>query len=248
MAADFQASPVAPSTTRKSTETWPGAGIQFAGRPTDACEAYIKSHASQGWRALPQHYDDPVLFGGNLDRPRAEEAAGGYRAGRIEVWLVLQDRPPHPLAADFAKLVEAFDAKSISFVAVTQQFNTTDVHGTADPHRTLLVLCPVRTGTVLRAGAGQKSRQSRRKGKWTGGTAALGYDDARGQKARHQQTEAETVRIHLPPLTQPLELRSFSKLVRGSRPQAASSPSAATPRVTKFNGAIPFTYGPSPTS
>src|SRR5216684_7902408 len=95
----------------------------------EACEAYIKSQASQGWKVLPQPYDDPAFSGGNLDRPALKKLLADIEAGRINVVVVYKiDRLTRSLA-DFAKLVEAFDAKSISFVAVTQQFNTTTSMG-----------------------------------------------------------------------------------------------------------------------
>jgi DNA invertase Pin-like site-specific DNA recombinase len=115
--------------TRKSTEH--GLELEFNSLDAqrDACEAYIKSQASQGWRALPQHYDDPAYSGGNLDRPALQQLLKDIDAGRIDVIVVYKiDRLTRSLA-DFAKLVEAFDAKSISFVAVTQQFNTTTSMG-----------------------------------------------------------------------------------------------------------------------
>jgi DNA invertase Pin-like site-specific DNA recombinase len=115
--------------TRKSTEH--GLELEFNSLDAqrDSCEAYIKSQASQGWRALPQHYDDPAFSGGNLDRPALQQLLRDIDAGRIDVIVVYKiDRLTRSLA-DFAKLVEAFDAKSISFVAVTQQFNTTTSMG-----------------------------------------------------------------------------------------------------------------------
>src|SRR5260370_1758695 len=111
--------------TRKSTEH--GLELEFNSLDAqrDACEAYVKSQSSQGWRALPHHYDDPAYSGGNLDRPALQQLLKDIDAGRIDVIVVYKiDRLTRSLA-DFAKLVEAFDAKSISFVAVTQQFNTT---------------------------------------------------------------------------------------------------------------------------
>src|SRR5260370_35851438 len=115
--------------TRKSTEH--GLELEFNSLDAqrDACEAYTKSQASQGWKALTQHYDDPAYSGGNLDRPALQQLLKDIDAARIDVIFVYKiDRLTRSLA-DFAKLVEAFDAKSISFVAVTQQFNTTTSMG-----------------------------------------------------------------------------------------------------------------------
>src|SRR5260370_1691037 len=115
--------------TRKSTAH--GLELEFNSLDAqrDACEAYIKSQASQGWKALPQRYDDPAYSGGNLDRPALQQLLKDIDAGRIDVIVVYKiDRLTRSLA-DFAKLVEAFDARSVSFVAVTHQFNTTPSMG-----------------------------------------------------------------------------------------------------------------------
>ena len=115
--------------TRKSTEHGLEQEFNSLHAQRDACEAYIKSQASQGWRALPQHYDDPAYSGGNLDRPALKRLLADIDAGKVDVIVVYKiDRLTRSLA-DFAKLVEAFDARSISFVAVTQQFNTTTSMG-----------------------------------------------------------------------------------------------------------------------
>ena len=140
--------------TRKSTEHGLEQEFNSLDAQREACEAYIKSQASQGWRALPQHYDDPAYSGGNLDRPALKKLLADIEAGKVDVVVVYKiDRLTRSLA-DFAKLVEAFDARSISFVAVTQQFNTTTSMGRLTLN-VLLVLCPVRAGAVLRAGPGQ---------------------------------------------------------------------------------------------
>ena len=193
--------------TRKSTEH--GLELEFNSLDAqrDACEAYIKSQASQGWRALPQHYDDPAYSGGNLDRPALKKLLADIEAGRIDVVVVYKiDRLTRSLA-DFAKLVEAFDARSISFVAVTQQFNTTTSMG----RLTLNVLLSF--AQFERELSSERVRDkiaaSRRKGKWTGGTVPLGYD-AKDKKLVINKAEAETVRTIF---RRYLELQSFSKLV-----------------------------------
>ena len=193
--------------TRKSTEH--GLELEFNSLDAqrDACEAYIKSQASQGWRALPQHYDDPAFSGGNLDRPALQKLLKDIDGGRIDVIVVYKiDRLTRSLA-DFAKLVEAFDAKSISFVAVTQQFNTTTSMG----RLTLNVLLSF--AQFERELSSERVRDkvaaSRRKGKWTGGTVPLGYE-AKDKKLVVNKAEAETVRYIF---TRYLELQSFGKLV-----------------------------------
>ena len=170
--------------TRKSTEHGLDQEFNSLDAQREACEAYIKSQASQGWKVLPQPYDDPAYSGGNLERPALKRLLREIEAGRIDVVVVYKiDRLTRSLA-DFAKLVETFDAKSISFVAVTQQFNTTTSMG----RLTLNVLLSF--AQFERELASERVRDkvaaSRKKGKWTGGTVPLGYD-AKEQKARHQQ-------------------------------------------------------------
>ncbi len=115
--------------TRKSTEHGLEKEFNSLDAQRDACEAYIKSQASLGWRALPQHYDDPAYSGGNLDRPALQRLLKDVDAGRVDAIVVYKiDRLTRSLS-DFARLVDAFDARSISFVAVTQQFNTTTSMG-----------------------------------------------------------------------------------------------------------------------
>ena len=223
--------------TRKSTEH--GLELEFNSLDAqrDACEAYIKSQASQGWRALPEHYDDPAFSGGNLDRPALQKLLKDIDAGRVDVIVVYKiDRLTRSLA-DFAKLVEAFDAKSISFVAVTQQFNTTTSMG----RLTLNVLLSF--AQFERELSSERVRDkvaaSRRKGKWTGGTVPLGYD-AKDKKLIINKGEAETVRYIF---RRYLELQSFGKLVEDLDAKGIITKRRNT-KVKKFNGGIPFTYGP----
>src|SRR4051794_35908117 len=223
--------------TRKSTEH--GLELEFNSLDAqrDACEAYIKSQASQGWLALPRHYDDPAYSGGNLDRPALQQLLKDIDAGRVDVIVVYKiDRLTRSLA-DFAKLVEAFDAKSISFVAVTQQFNTTTSMG----RLTLNVLLSF--AQFERELSSERVRDkvaaSRRKGKWTGGTVPLGYD-AKDKKLVINKTEAETGRTIFRLY---LELGSFSKLVTElDRRKIVTKRRNA--KVAKYRGGIPFTYGP----
>src|SRR3954466_7145495 len=223
--------------TRKSTEDGLEQEFNSLDAQRDACDAYIKSQASQGWRALPQHYDDPAYSGGNLQRPALKKLLADIEAGRIDVVVVYKiDRLTRSLA-DFAKLVEAFDAKSISFVAVTQQFNTTTSMG----RLTLNVLLSF--AQFERELSSERVRDkvaaSRRKGKWTGGTVPLGYE-AKDKKLVVNKIEAETVRYIF---RRYLELQSFAKLVEDlDRKRIVTKFRDA--KVRKFQGGIPFTYGP----
>jgi DNA invertase Pin-like site-specific DNA recombinase len=223
--------------TRKSTERGLDQDFNSLDAQREACEAYIKSQTSQGWKALPQEYDDPAYSGGNLERPALKRLLRDIESGRIDVIVVYKiDRLTRSLA-DFAKLVEAFDAKSISFVAVTQQFNTTTSMG----RLTLNVLLSF--AQFERELASERVRDkvaaSRKKGKWTGGTVPLGYD-AKDKKLVINKTEAETVRtiFRLYP-----ELKSFGKLVAELDRRKIVTKRRDT-KVAKYNGGIPFTYGP----
>src|SRR5947209_2245085 len=101
--------------TRKSTEHGLDQEFNSLDAQREACEAYIKSQASQGWRVLPQEYDDPAYSGGNLDRPALKRLLRDIEAGEVDVIVVYKiDRLTRSLA-DFAKLVEKFDQRSISF-------------------------------------------------------------------------------------------------------------------------------------
>ena len=223
--------------TRKSTEH--GLELEFNSLDAqrEACEAYIKSQASLGWKVLPQPYDDPAFSGGNLERPALQRLLKDIDAGKVDVVVVYKiDRLTRSLA-DFAKLVEAFDARSISFVAVTQQFNTTTSMG----RLTLNILLSF--AQFERELSSERVRDkiaaSRRKGKWTGGTVPLGYE-ARDKKLVINPTEAETVRTIF---RRYIELQSFGRLVADLDKRGIVTKRRNT-KVKKFNGGIPFTYGP----
>jgi Resolvase, N terminal domain len=95
----------------------------------EAAEAYIKSQAQEGWRLLRTRYDDGGLSGGTLERPALQSLLSDIRARKVDVVVVYKvDRLTRSLA-DFAKLVEVYEAHGVSFVAVTQQFNTTTSMG-----------------------------------------------------------------------------------------------------------------------
>lgn len=193
--------------TRKSTEH--GLELEFNSLDAqrEACEAYIKSQASLGWKVLPQLYDDPAFSGGNLERPALKRLLADIENGRVDVVVVYKiDRLTRSLA-DFAKLVEAFDARSISFVAVTQQFNTTTSMG----RLTLNVLLSF--AQFERELSSERVRDkiaaSRAKGKWTGGNIPFGYK-TENKKLIIDDQEAKIVRYIF---KRYLELGSFGPLV-----------------------------------
>src|SRR6516164_3713595 len=164
--------------TRKSTEH--GIELEFNSLDAqrEACEAYIKSQAHEGWRVLSEHYDDPAFSGASLNRPALQQLLADIDAGRVNIVVVYKiDRLTRSLS-DFAKLVEIFDKKNVSFVAVTQQFNTTSSMG----RLTLNVLLSFAqferelTGERIR----DKIAASKQKGLWMGGNVPLGYDASEG--------------------------------------------------------------------
>ena len=156
---------------------------------------------------ISKRYDDPAYSGGNMDRPALQKLLKDIEAGQVDVVVVYKiDRLTRSLA-DFAKLVEIFDAKSVSFVAVTQQFNTTTSMG----RLTLNVLLSF--AQFERELASERVRDkvaaSRKKGKWTGGSVPLGYD-VKDKKLVVNPAEAKTVRTIF---TRYLALKSFQKLI-----------------------------------
>ena len=158
--------------TRKSSEEGLEQGFNSLDAQREACEAFILSQKAQGWKATGV-YDDGGYSGGNVERPGLQRLLADIKAKRVRVIVVYKvDRLTRSLA-DFAKLVELFDAHGVSFVSVTQQFNTTSSMG----RLTLNVLLSFAqferevTGERIR----DKIAASKRKGMWMGGFAPLGY-------------------------------------------------------------------------
>ena len=115
--------------TRKSTEHGLEQEFNSLDAQREAAEAYIKSQAHEGWRLCPERYDDGGLSGGSLERPALQALLAAVAHGSVDVIIVYKvDRLTRSLA-DFAKLVELFDKHGVSFVSVTQQFNTTNSMG-----------------------------------------------------------------------------------------------------------------------
>jgi len=118
--------------TRKSSEEGLEQEFNSLAAQREACEAYIRSQRNEGWVLARTHYDDGGFSGGNLDRPALRDLLADIRAGRIDIVVVYKvDRLTRSLA-DFARLVEIFDAHDVALVPVTQQLNTTSEMGA--PH------------------------------------------------------------------------------------------------------------------
>ena len=157
----------------------------------DASQAYIRSQAHAGWTLLRAKYADGGFSGGNTDRPALRRLMEEVRAGKIDVIVVYKvDRLTRSLA-DFAKLVELFDAHNVSFVSVTQQFNTTTSMGRLTLNVLLSFAQFEREVTAERIR--DKISASKRKGLWVGGMTPLGYD-SKGRKITVNDAEAERVR------------------------------------------------------
>src|SRR5438067_9037687 len=109
--------------TRKSTEHNLDLAFTSLDAQREGCEAYIKSQASEGWRLIPEHYDDGGLSGTSLERPALQALLADVRASKVDTVVVYKvDRLTRSLS-DFAKLIELLEAHSVSFVSVTQSFN-----------------------------------------------------------------------------------------------------------------------------
>src|SRR5476649_1011728 len=157
----------------------------------DASQAYIRSQVHAGWTLLRSKYDDGGFSGGNTDRPALQRLLEDIRAGKVDIIVVYKvDRLTRSLA-DFAKLVELFDKHSVSFVSVTQQFNTTTSMGRLTLNVLLSFAQFEREVTSERIR--DKIAASKRKGLWVGGMVPLGYK-VKNRKVVIIKSEAEIVR------------------------------------------------------
>ncbi|HEX3418877.1 MAG TPA: recombinase family protein, partial [Stellaceae bacterium] len=176
--------------TRKSSEEGLEQNFNSLAAQREACEAYIRSQQHEGWVLARPRYDDGGFSGGNLERPALQRLLTDIRTGRIDIIVVYKvDRLTRSLA-DFARLVELFDAEAVSFVSVTQQFNTTNSMG----RLALNVLLSF--AQFEREVSGERIRDkiaaSKKKGMWMGGNVPLGYD-ADERTLLVNPAEAETV-------------------------------------------------------
>ena len=184
--------------TRKSTEHNLDLAFNSLDAQREACEAYVKSQAHEGWRLLPEHYDDGGLSGASLERPALQLLLAQVKQGRVDVIVVYKvDRLTRSLA-DFAKLVETFDAHEVSFVSVTQSFNTTSSMG----RLTLNVLLSFAQfeREVIGERVRDKIAASKRKGIWVGGPIPLGYKSV-AKKLDRRRGRGRAGPNHLPPLS-----------------------------------------------
>jgi len=160
--------------TRKSTDEGLDQDFNSLDAQRESAEAFILSQRAEGLVTLPERYDDGGFSGGNLDRPALERLLADIRGGAIDCVVVYKvDRLSRSLI-DFARIIEVFDKHNVSFVSVTQQFNTTNSLG----RLTLNILLSFAQfeREIIAERTRDKISAARRKGKWTGGRPMLGYD------------------------------------------------------------------------
>src|SRR5213594_1998826 len=203
----------------------------------DASQAYIHSQAHAGWTLLRTKYDDGGFSGGDTDRPALQRLLSDVKAGKIDVIVVYKvDRLTRSLA-DFAKLVELFDRHDVSFVSVTQQFNTTTSMGRLTLNVLLSFAQFEREVTSERIR--DKIAASKRKGLWVGGIAPLGYA-TKDRKIVVVEEEAERVRTIF---RRYLKLGSLNLLMADLRERGIVT-KVRSLKTGRTVGGIPFTRGP----
>ena len=218
--------------TRKSSEEGLDQAFNSLHAQREACEAYVLSQKHEGWKTLPDVYDDGGFSGGNMERPGLKKLLADISAGKIDTVVVYKvDRLTRSLS-DFARIVESFDGKGVSFVSVTQQFNTTSSMG----RLTLNVLLSFAqferevTGERIR----DKIAASKKKGMWMGGPIPLGYDLANRQLVKNEE-EAKTVRMIF---ERYLEIKNVADLQEELKRTGIRSKSRVTAAGSSLGGAI----------
>ncbi len=222
--------------TRKSSEEGLEQDFNSLHAQRESCEAYIRSQKHEGWMALPTLYDDGGYSGGSIERPALKKLLVDIRSRAVDVVVVYKvDRLTRSLA-DFAKIVEIFDAAGVSFVSVTQQFNTTTSMG----RLTLNVLLSFAqferevTGERIR----DKIAASKQKGMWMGGWVPIGYD-RKDRTLVVNEDEAKIVRTIFELFLKLRNVRKvqaeLARLMLTTKPYSISS--------GKVLGGLPFSRG-----
>lgn len=222
--------------TRKSTEDGLEQDFNSLHAQRDACEAYIKSQKHEGWKLVKTGFDDGGISGGTMDRPSLNQLLAAIERREIDVVVVYKvDRLTRSLA-DFAKMVDLFDAHSVSFVSVTQQFNTTTSMGRLTLNVLLSFAQFEREVTAERIR--DKVAASKKKGIWMGGPVPIGYD-VRDRKLVINEEGAAIVRT-LYDLYLKLGTVKLVKLEADRRGLRTRIKVSKTGRKT---GGVPFTRG-----
>jgi site-specific DNA recombinase len=203
--------------TRKSTEEGLEQEFNSLDAQRESAEAFIRSQTHEGWACLPERYDDGGFTGGNMERPALRRLLTDIASGKIDLVVCYKvDRLSRSLL-DFAKMMETFERHGVSFVSVTQQFNTATSMGRLVLN--VLLSFAQFEREIIAERTRDKVAATRRKGKWAGGTPLLGYDlDPRGGRLLLNDEEASRVRAifemylehqALLPLVQELERRGW---------------------------------------
>jgi site-specific DNA recombinase len=179
--------------TRKSTEEGLDQEFNTLDAQRESGEAYIKSQTHEGWECLAEQYDDGGFTGGNMDRPALQRLMADIEAGKVDCVVVYKvDRLSRSLL-DFARMMEVFERHHVSFVSVTQQFNTSTSMGRLVLN--VLLSFAQFEREMISERTRDKIAATRRKGKWSGGMPLLGYDvDPRGSRLIVNEDEAVRVR------------------------------------------------------
>jgi site-specific DNA recombinase len=223
--------------TRVSTDQGLEQDFNSLDAQDDASQAYVRSQAHAGWSLIRSKYDDGGFSGGNTDRPALQRLLDDVRAGKIDVIVVYKvDRLTRSLA-DFAKLVELFDRHNVSFVSVTQQFNTTTSMGRLTLNVLLSFAQFEREVTSERIR--DKVAASKRKGLWVGGNTPLGYE-VRDRKVVVVEKDAKAVQAIFELY---LKLGSIPRLLPALRERKIVTKRSHL-KSGKTIGGIPFSRGP----
>jgi site-specific DNA recombinase len=203
--------------TRKSTEEGLEQEFNSLDAQRESAQAFICSQTHEGWTCLPDRYDDGGFTGGNMERPALQRLLADIAAGKIDCVVTYKvDRLSRSLL-DFAKMMETFEQHGVSFVSITQQFNSATSMGRLVLN--VLLSFAQFEREIIAERTRDKMAATRRKGKWSGGTPVLGYDlDPRGRRLHVNDEEAERVRAifalylkheSLLPVVQELERRGW---------------------------------------
>jgi len=179
--------------TRKSTEEGLDQEFNSLDAQRESAETFIQSQRGEGWVCLPDRYDDGGFSGGNMDRPALKRLMVDVEAGKVDCIVVYKvDRLSRSLL-DFARIMETLEKRNVSFVSVTQQFNTT--HSMGRLTLNILLSFAQFEREIIAERTRDKMCAARRKGRWVGGKPMLGYDVApNGGRLVVNETEAQRVR------------------------------------------------------
>jgi site-specific DNA recombinase len=203
--------------TRKSTEEGLEQEFNSLDAQRESAEAFIRSQTHEGWTCLPERYDDGGFTGGNMERPALQRLLTDIRSGKVDCVVTYKvDRLSRSLL-DFAKMMETFEQHGVSFVSITQQFNSATSMGRLVLN--VLLSFAQFEREIIAERTRDKMAATRRKGKWSGGTPVLGFDlDPCGRRLHLNEEEAQRVRAifalylehqALLPVVQELERRGW---------------------------------------